>query len=253
MACLILFILALLSSDSSAQSKWTVYLGPDMHDRYTAESLKDSTGDGIHYTVFPGYDIFLHQATADSQQDKGGRDGILLNAKSTVAYMRDGIISFGNSHHLALITYHQVSEVTRHGRSAAVSILNLFSKKEDRNPQAEPGYEEKSRFIAGSIRLAGKAFPYSYSTRNNYMTADGDTVSIVQASRFRKRKSGKVKNRKNSYEAVLLMKNDQIIAAMDYNQSPVAFYIRRGLNENEKLLYTAFFLIRSLHIPLPEY
>lgn len=243
---------------TGAQPAWTIYLGQDMEARYYKTSCRHESGNGIYYTLFSGYDHFIHRPQSNGVSETVNRPGMVLEAKSTKQHTTTGEIIFGHHNDSVKIVYQYRADVVRHGRSAALSVLNLFSKREDKIKQEEPYNEITRKVMEGSIVHHGT--PYSFycaagvknKNTSQWLLTGADTLRLVPAEMFRKTRNGKIIKRRQGYEGIQLMRGDTCVAAIDYNEDPMAFYLLKEINENEKIVITAFFLVISFGIVTGE-
>jgi hypothetical protein len=242
-------VLVLIEMNIYSQSKWVIYLGEEMNALYSKSNGPMVYKDGYYFRTSFGSDSVLSIRLIDAGiKNDTARDGVILTAKSSEQYTEKGKIIFGNNKDSALITYFYAIEKVTRGRSALLSILNLFSKKENRIEQDKPTTETIKVKTEGVISYQNDScyFKHIVGPKDNpWLQLGNDTLKLVQAGQFRKTKTDEIKTRKNSYEGVQLMKDKTCVAALDFNEAPMAFYLLNTLSEKEKLIITSFFLLRD--------
>jgi hypothetical protein len=256
MQALPIILLLLLSSISvSAQSKWKLYLGKEMDTLYTKNNGWQEHTNGLHHIRVADYPHFRHTVLKDSNnQSTSQRLGLLLEAKSTEHVITKERIVYGNEDDSVIILYERQTEVIRHGRSTALSVLNFFSKKEEKTKQ-EVTFEELFRKKAGTIQQGDNTYSFLLFTnsKNNkqehWLLFDTVKLQVIPGKLFQQVKKGEIKPHKNSNGSWQLMRGNTCIAALDYNTSPITFYCIKEMSEKEKLVIAAFFLVQSLAPP----
>jgi hypothetical protein len=145
------------------------------------------------------------------------------------------------------------TERITNGRSAALSILNLFSRAENKVPQGPPvvstDYMElqgvmHSDHLEAPFRFVNDRRKYVFHT-GGWMVLNGDTLKVDLPAAWINRR-GKIKYRRNPFiTGLLLVKGTDIFAAVDGMHSDAVFYLHRGLKREERLLITTFLMLTA--------
>ena len=119
---------------SPAQTR-TIYLGSAgdslfESDRVIITNPPEWTNQNTFFRFFD-YETFHHDPTSQSSNKNTNRDGVVLSAKRTENLLIKAEASFGKKDDTCFISYDAEIEKITTGRSATVSILNLFSKKSE--------------------------------------------------------------------------------------------------------------------------
>lgn len=210
----------------------------DIH--YTSGVTRTEPDSGITYRHFSGYYLFRNTITGSGSNEKTNRDGLILAAKSTTSYNTTGELITGNDNDSVKIFYAESKNLVYHGRSAAVSILNLFSKEKE---EQEPWDEIKSRQISGSILFGNESFAFT----KDWLAVGPDTLRVSPVKQKRKIKTGKIKKAKN-YIGIRLMKGNTCIAAIDDEDKPEKYYLLNDCSEKEKLIIVSWLQVRMLEL-----
>jgi hypothetical protein len=252
---MIIAVLFLSSTMKSYAQVRRIYLGDDMTTKFDSGMIRKSVAGDNAFFEFSGYQTRRHTSNS-SDKEVINRPGVFLNANSTLTTTITGTAGFGKNNDSCSIEYTIGIGQTKNGRSATVSLINLFSKEENRSPQNDPvisvdyvescgtifSNDKSANFLYG-IRFAG-LFKMSYG----WLILDGDTLYTrpvtTQVNRRKKLK-------KPNYQlpsGLLLMKGDSIYAAIDQYGNPNAgyyypntAYIFKQLAEYKKLIIAAYF------------
>lgn len=249
-----LFLLLLfIELNIYSQSKWAIYLGEDMNSRYSKENTTLLYDNGYFLQCsFVAYPFVSLRRTDSSLTENTNRIGLILEAKSTTSHFETGEVIFGNNIDSVKIEFEYSLRIETHGRSALISIMNLFSKSEDKVKQDDPYDEVAEIVIKGTIVHRNNSYHYFHSRNKirkrdkHWLEFEGDTLLLVPARNFKNTGKGKVKNKKNLYMGLQLMKGNQCVAALDFNESPKAFYMLKELSEKDKLIISAFMSVWNL-------
>ena len=241
---------------TKAQTGFTIYLGDDMFTRYdTAKVYSDSAQEypSIHII---NWNTLRHGPLKKDTALTQNRIGIVLTAKATTDYDATAMAVFGNDKDSAIINYQNKIETITHGRSALISISNLFAKNEDKHWQADPWDEKIETRLQGTIQTATKqsSFYYFLNTKKDrditdgWLSLDNDTLHLYRSAQEKKIKTGKIKKTSHYFiTGIQLMKGETCIAAMDYNYRPQVFYIAKDLKQEDKLLITTYFFLLAAY------
>ena len=252
---------SVLLSISHAQDR-TIYLGPYADSIFISDLVTgtDSLNFSDSKTLFRFFDYqtFHHGITDKSGKQNVNRDGVLLEAKRTEILFLNGESYFGKKGDTCLITYEAEIEKITTGRSAAISLLNLFSKKSDKNPQEEPSSHIRYIRIKGKILLNDGAadFEYSNNLNKDYNLAKisgkvwhGSDSLLLQPAREYLNKKGK---KKKGYAGYKLAKGENIFGAVDpFAGTTNIIYINKAISEKEKLVTAAYFFIVRCYMQYP--
>ncbi|MEO7523967.1 MAG: hypothetical protein ABIT58_07715 [Ferruginibacter sp.] len=149
-----------------------------------------------------------------------------------------------------LINYEVQKDIVTHGRSAALSIFNLFSKSGDIIKQDEPYEEVLLKVAKGYIQCDAQKnnFNFSLSTKarsESWLQSGTDSLALIPGQKFKKLKNGKIKNKRHRFISWQLMRGETCVAALEYNKEGPLIYLLNELSEKEKLVIAAFFLFQS--------
>lgn len=247
-----LFILLSGSSFLAAQPAWTVYLGADMDSLYNIEYCSIEKENNFSYLRVYGFNRFIHYSETTDKNYEENRLGLVWTAKNTQRYIAREEIIFGKANDSVKIVFTSRTDVVTHGRSAALSVLNLFSKRRDKVKQDEPYEEITYREMNGVIIYGNDSCRFFCSEGSKNKNADkwlilhADTLRMIPAQLYHKTKNGTIKNRSTSNGGWQLMKGQTCLAALDKNEHPMILCLRKEMSEKIRLIITAFFVIRSL-------
>jgi len=234
---------------SGAQKKRNIYLGPGMDtlfDRCTYE--KEYNDKNYLLLELLDHHTFRHDPVIITNNPEINRDGLILAAKRTENLGIKAEAVFGKDDMTCFVTYDAAIEKITIGRSALVSIVNLFSKEEDKSPQEDPGSHLRKIKVTGKISLNETVvdFIYEINLKKDYLLAGlsgklwyrGDSLSLQPLKTYNNKKG---KSRKG-FIGFSLTKGNTIFAAADtFNDFTI--YISRSLSEEDRLLISAYFLV----------
>lgn len=252
MRLLLSLLLPLFFQSITAGQDFRIYLGEDMFSRFDSSQFKISHTNGHPFAESFIYKTLSYAITADSNDENVIRSGLILTAKSLNKKVQIGKLLFGNIVDTAEVLFTSEVDNTTHGRSALVSISNIFARGADKNPQPDPYETEDIHQFNGDIlsKKYHSSFHYYFDTRKDraklegWLTLGNDTLSIIKSDRKLKLKNNKIKPTSSYYIAAFkLMKGDSCIAAADKNYFPGTFYLDKKVTEDEKLIVAAFMAI----------
>lgn len=233
-----------------AQPKRSIYLGDDMAAKFDAGSMSRDIDLDYSFFKFLGYQTLWHGMLSNSTIESTQRDGIILTAKSTNTTIINASAAFAKNNDSCIIDYQARIDNVRHGRSAALSVLNLFSKWEYKLRQPEPyttiGYVQSQGVIRHNNEDASFLYSISYKNKmipNGWLVLHGDTLYCKPVTQQYKRKGKLKKARYLFLTGFMLIKNDTIYAAIDQSNLPDTAYIDNQLTEAEKLVIAAYLFI----------
>lgn len=239
----IMFSGTVIATCQDAQDRWNVYLGAGQDSLYHFSPALRIAENNVSCIRFEAFPKVKYQSTVGIKKVRINRDGVLLPAKSTTDLEQSGTIVFGNSTDSVIIFYHRKSIVTRHGRSAAISIFNLFAKGDDKIEQEDPTYDEDILSMKGFISYAGKGVEFF----GNMLLLNTDTVKLLPARSYMHRKKTKFKN-KGLSSAMELIMNDRVLAAIDHKKESTHYWMLNSLSYEAKLLFTAFVYMATFQV-----
>lgn len=234
------------TTDTSAQlgKRWQIYFADNVDSLYTSSQYKITRTAYFHYPFFEQYPLFHQTIVEEGSNEKVNRAGILLNARSTKTFQFTGKAVYGNELDSVQIFYKMNAGIVRKGRSAMTSLMNLFSKEEDKSPQDEPSYNATTPVKNGYIEFEGKQFRFSTDT----LFIGTDSIILKKIKKVIKPSTGKIKKANKYVYGMQLIKGDTCLAAMDENKWPFTLYLLKSLTYKERLVYTAFLTIHQLNI-----
>jgi hypothetical protein len=236
------------------QGNRRIYLGIGMDSLFVHEVMHPVEVDSSTVPAVMGCTRLFFDLTEPEQNDLTvNRAGVILPAKSTETNERNmrGVYTTGQDTCEAI--YKAITERITNGRSAALSILNLFSRSENKVPQGPPVVSTDYMQLEGVMHSDHLEAPFRYVSdhRKNvfhtggWLVLYGDTLKVDLATAQINRR-GKIKYPRNPFNTgFLLVKGADIFAAVDGMHSQAVFYLHRGMNREEKLLITAFLMLTS--------
>lgn len=240
-----ILICCLVVNNLAAQRKWGIYLGPHKDSLYTVSTAYIDRRDNYRFFHFMSFPKMNFNRSWKATKENIIRLGLVLPAKSTFDHQQGGVAIFGNSTDSVFISYWIKSQVVRNGRSAALSILNLLSKQQDKMPQDAPHFYESSTTITGFICLGDEQFEFD----RRQIILGKDTLRLVPARQFINSKTGKIKLREpRCFYCSELLKGKTALAALSNPTSAGNYYLLKSLEYKEKLLISAFLFISHLRI-----
>lgn len=243
--------IAVLYNFSAVAQTRTIYLGPQMESRYQKLNYELQSDSIFTRAEFPGYPLYRCRAFGFELKEETNRLGIILEAKFTQTHSMPGEMIIGNDEDSVLIRFEARKRIVTHGRSATLSVINFFSKKEDKNKQEEPFDEVEQAGSSGWICREKDSLFFNITLRKKdpgCMTMGADTLYLQQAEEFRNAKNGKIKKMTGFVQGLKLMKGETCLAAIDHSEYPFAFYILEGLHLRERLAIIALFTMYSIRI-----
>ena len=252
-------ILLFLVTIPRAQKKRNIYLGPGMDTLFDQCTLERKYNDK-NFLVLElfGYHTFRHDPVIATNNPETNRDGLLLAAKRTENLGIKAEAVFGKDDMTCFVAYDASIEKITKGRSALISVMNLFSKEEDKSPQEDPSSQIRKLNVTGKISLNETIVDFVYNNNFNkdYLLGGlsgklwyrGDSLSLQPLKTY----NNKHGNKKKGFIGFSLTKGNTICAAADtYNDFTI--YISRSLNDEEKLLIAAYFLVIICYLETPPF
>lgn len=249
-------LLLFLSNCLIGQARRTIYLGPSADSLFVSGLLvsMDSLGSKTFYE-FLDYRTFRHESIGNTNETETKRDGILLPAKRTENLHVKAEATFGKHHDTCFIVYNASIEKITEGRSAAISLLNLFSKKEDKSPQDDPQSHVRHISVKGKIATKGLVADFEYHNNFNkdYLLGglsgniliDADTILLQPCKTYLTKKSKK----KKGYAGLQLVKGEKIYAAVDtYDTANRIIYMDKTLSEEQKSAIASYLFIIACYM-----
>ncbi|MBS1600925.1 MAG: hypothetical protein JST75_22120 [Bacteroidetes bacterium] len=226
-----------------------VWLGDGMDSLFVKDEFHSRVFDSTVVFYGLGAERVYYESTelADNEHNIINA-GILLKAKSTDKQHRGIRAVFTDGNDSCEAKYEVKTNITTIGRSATLSLLNLFAKPEYKVPQSDPVAIPDLIEIAGKISTSDGEHSFKFVNDHRvkayhpegWLVLTGDTFYIKPIT-TQVNKHGKLKHPKNIPDiGYLLIKGETICAAVDQFSSPFNFYLRDSLNKKEKLVITAF-------------
>ena len=239
----------------NAQGGRYIYLGDEMVTRFESGSI---IRDSFDYSLihFLKYQTIRQELLKDTENSIVNRDGIILAAKSTITSSVNAQADFGNTDDSCAILYKTTIQRVRNGRSAALSITNLFSRSGEKVRQPEPSITVQSIQSEGVFSHSGSNNPFFYTSAPKHKSGalgwlelNGDTLDVRPATQ-QITKRGKVK-KAHYYNSpgLLIMKGDGVYAAIEQNQYHQIIYMNRQLAEPDKLVIACYLFIIACYNP----
>jgi len=244
---------------AEAQKKRNIYLGPGMDTLFDRCTFERKYNDKNYLLLeLLGYHTVRHDPVIATNKPETNRDGLLLAAKRTENLGIKAEAVFGKDDMTCFVVYEAAIEKITNGRSALVSILNLFSNEADKSPQDDPSSHIRKVKVSGKISLNETIVDFEYTDNFNkdYLLGGasgklwyrGDSLSLQPLKTY-KNKNG---INKKGFIGFSLTKGNTICAAADtYNDFTI--YISRSLSEEEKLLISAYFLVIICYSETPPF
>ena len=149
--------------DSNAQTIGHIYINDSVTAKFDMAIMNRDINGDYSFFQFLGYHTLWHQLLKDTTIEIINRDGIVLTAKSTLTSSVNAKACFGKNNDSCIIDYEVQIDKIRNGRSATVSIMNLFSKRSDKMRQPEPDTTLNHILSYGTISHNNEDAPFSYS------------------------------------------------------------------------------------------
>jgi len=242
-----------------AQKKRNIYLGTGMDTLFEKCTHEDKYNDKNYLLAeLFGYHTFRHEPVIATNNQEINRDGLLLAAKRTENLGIKAEAVFGKDDMTCFVTYDAVIEKITIGRSALVSIVNLFSKEEDKSPQEDPSSHLRRIKVTGKISMNETVvdFVYENNLKKDYRLAGlsgklwyrGDSLSIQPLKTYNNKRG----NKKKGFIGFSLTKGNTVYAAADtFNDFTI--YLRRSLGEEERLLISAYLFVIISYSQTPRF
>ncbi len=127
----------LYSGYITAQLKRSIYINDDVAQKFASGVMERDTSD-YSFFRFLQYQTLSQQLIHTDEYERVYRLGVLLPVSSTISDTIHALASFGNETDSCLIDYQTLIRTVWQGRSAALSVLNAFSKPSERVHQSQP-------------------------------------------------------------------------------------------------------------------
>ena len=234
-------LLLLTAIAMNAQRRRYIYLGENMSTKFQLGNiLRDSIDNST--INFLEYQTLRQLLLKDTENSTVNRVGIILTAKSTITSSVNAQADFGNAYDSCSIIYKTTVQRIRNGRSAALSIINLFSSSSEKVRQPDPYITIQSIESEGAISHSGKDNPFYYTTAPEHklsslgwLVLNGDTLVLRPVTQQITRR-GKIKKAHHYYPSGLsIMKDHFVYAAIEQNLYHHIIYLNRQLTESDKL------------------
>ena len=244
---------------ATAQKKRNIYLGPGMDTLFDRCTWERKYNDQNYLLLeLLDYRTLRHDPVIASNKPEINRDGLILAAKRTENLGIKAEAVFGKDDMTCFVAYDAYIEKITNGRSALVSILNLFSNEADKSPQDDPSSHIRKVKVTGKISLNETIVDFEYTDNFNKdhllggvsgkLWYRGDSLSLQPLKTYKNKKGI---NRKG-FIGFSLTKGNTVCAAADtYNDFTI--YINRSLSEEEKLLISAYFLVITCYSETPKF
>lgn len=252
---IILVSLLSFSMCTHAQAR-RIYLGKDMDSVFVKDILHPVQLDSFSAPcIFGCVRLFLDETDAEQNDRTINRAGILLPAKSTESNLRKMRAVYTTGRDTCEVIYTAVTESVTNGRSAALSMLSLFARLENKIHQGPPVTSTDYQQLEGVMHSDHLEAPFRYvsdSRKNIFHTGgwliiNGDTLLINPPSEQINRR-GKIKKLRNIFNTGnLIVKGRVIVGAIDLIRQQPVFYLHFGIGREEKLLITAMLMLITDH------
>lgn len=233
-----------------AQNAGRVYLGENMAAKFESAHIVRGINGDYSLIEFLGYKTLRHELINSRDTFFAQRLGLIWHAKSIIVSNIDARAVFAKNNDSCIIDYSTRIDKLRHGRSALVSMVNLFSKRQDKNFQDEPDTALSYMRSQGTIRYNNHdaAFLYSMEYKNKltpagWLVLNGDTLHITQIKYQYGGKGNKEKAYSLSGKSFLLTKNNTVYAALDQSDDAAKVYLYKQLTHPKKLVIAAYLFI----------
>jgi hypothetical protein len=251
---IIFFLFFYMDATALAQSDRRIWLGEDILTKFeSGPMIRDSSDRFV--SMFLLYHVSRLEFSPDTAIETTNRDGLVLKARSITSTRIGGEAVVNNSDDSCHVEFNTIIERVRHGRSATLSLLNLFSGKGD-TPQEEPYHTNNHVSSSGTILFHTEKTVFIYTINYSkdrikpagWLVLHGDTLYIKPVTAQVKLPKGKIKKPDYTSPAgLLLLKGGSVVAAIDQETSPLTAYIARYLSEADKLVIAAFLLSLPLN------
>ena len=249
---LLLIISFLAQSGVHAQWNRKIYLGQHMDSLFSHDILHREMKDTMALCFSLGCSrVYFEQKDAPDQQEEVNRAGLILPAKSTHTETRNMRAVFAIGADSCEALYSGSRESVTHGRSAALSIFNLFAKSGDKIPQDDPVESENFFTISGVIHSDHLESPFRFTGDHRkdiyqptgWIVVEGDTLKVWRVSE-QQNKRGKIKHPHNILKlGFLLKRGDEIVAAVDDMPASPEMYISKSLDGEARLVVSSFLIM----------
>lgn len=229
---LILLIIFWDKTNAQHNEHKTIYLGPEMAEKFD-----------VSMTFFD-YKLKRYEIVESNVENKMNRPGIILDAKSKDEENSNIVAVYGNGKDSCFLLFHKKILYITEGRSALTSILNLFSKSEDKVPQDEPFTYTSDYEYFGSIKSDSvKASFFIQSIKKKFIcwvAIESDTFFYSPDKEITNKKGTIKKSSSVFYQGFLLMNKENIAAGYDGYWPHHHLYLSKDLSANHKLILNAF-------------
>lgn len=247
---LLLFLQLILTT--AAQYDRTIFLGEDMMRSFRSDIIKVRNWDSAISFLFDSR-LTVSYDTVIATSEKQNRLGIIMPSKSTEKKTYETRLKIDNDVDSCIVTYNHDINVVRHGKSLLIGIANLFSKPGERSSQEEPYYSNELNKAWGTINYRGRTSQFLLINKHKldlknkgWLILNNDTLTIKPITTYKNRKGKIKKSLPHGMFSWVLKKGDTIVAAIDGYMGNNTAYIRRDLNEEDRIILTSFIFVFCL-------
>ena len=209
----------------------------EFKDNNRSDRFNNMDGPTIH---FLDYRIANYDYSAGERIDSVIREGIILAGRSIRTGITDIKFNLSSPADTCRVKCQYIRKYEYYGRSAAVSILNLFSKNKQPQETFEIILEDQA---SGTISLPGNnpaRFSFNDITKENkvkgWLLIDADSFRLAPAFRIRKNYDND-----SAFAGFHLLKGDIIYGAMGAPGGVVGkIYIYTKATAKQQMLIAAF-------------
>lgn len=228
----------------------SLYINPEFNANNRSDGL-NYRGFRSNLKYFLGYRVYDYKISRSRTRDSTIRTGILLNAQSIERDFSEINMLFGNGKDTCRVYCGREESVYRVGRSATVSLLNLLSKKEDRQPQ-QVRETSLSDGLAGYIDAAfGDTVSFILNSVATFTQMNGallinDELYKLKPITEKIKKDGSTK--KGVFLGVQLLKGDVVYGAIgfpEFLQMPDRVFLYSKATYREQFYIAAWFALIS--------
>ncbi|MEI9809232.1 MAG: hypothetical protein WDO16_15970 [Bacteroidota bacterium] len=179
---------------SFAQADRWIWLGENILTQFERDTV---ITDNSHHMLsgFLDYRVRSIAFFGEFAEETTNRAGIILKAKSTTKNYKSGRAVIGKETDSCLVAFNIIVDEITHGRSAATSVGNLFSRKENKDYQDAPYSTIGPVASSGYIQYNTDSAVFSYTI--NYKKDRKKTSRLVgTAWRYFVCKTGSIANKK---------------------------------------------------------
>jgi hypothetical protein len=219
-----------------------LYLVEGQDSLYVSSPLNYKVENGKTVVCFNYQELLYHVTGSDTTTDVL-RSGIISRYESNTTRSETRVYAFGEGIDTCKMEYRYQKSSHYLGRSALVSVTNLFSKvKEDNQPRTSSGYG----FIVGIMRYKNNSDSFFAGGRLGDISLEGKIYKLSEIRNAYRRKWGTI--RWYEHGGIQVTTDEKIIAAITTWNNETRMYVSRFADPGLKLRLAAYLYLNRKYV-----